>query len=50
MQTAIKRMTGLHASLFGNLEARTDGWFIGLAARLWFAGILLRYYFKSAMT
>ncbi len=50
MQTAIKRMTGLHRCLFGALEARTDGWFIGLSARLWFAAILLPYYFNSAMT
>lgn len=50
MQTAIKRMTGLHANLFGGLEGRTDGWFIGLSARVWFSAILLPYYFNSAMT
>lgn len=32
------------------LEEKTDGWLIGLAARLAFAMLLLPYYFKSALT
>ncbi len=46
----IETITGLHDRVFGCLMAKTNGWFIGFAARLWFAAILLPYYFNSALT
>ncbi len=35
---------------FGAIERVTEGWFIGLAARLTFASILLPYFWNSALT
>jgi putative oxidoreductase len=44
------RLTALHGRLFGLVEARLDGWFLGLLARLVFAAVLLVYYLNSAAT
>lgn len=42
--------TGLHERVFASLEARLDGWFIGLCARALFVAVLLPYYINSALT
>ncbi|MGM0585255.1 MAG: DoxX family protein [Pseudomonadota bacterium] len=47
---AAARAARLHARLFGSLERALDGWFLGLAARLVFAAVLLGYYWNSALT
>jgi putative oxidoreductase len=44
------RITCLHRCSFGFAEARLDGWFLGLLARLVFAAVLLGYYLSSAGT
>lgn len=41
---------GLHERVFAGLEARLDGWFIGLCARALFIAVLLPYYINSALT
>ncbi|MGI9400602.1 MAG: DoxX family protein [Rhizobiaceae bacterium] len=38
----------LHDGFFGTLERLTRGWFLGLAARFVFAGVLMIYYLHSA--
>lgn len=40
----------LHRCVFGYAEAKLDGWFLGLLARLVFAAVLLVYYLNSAGT
>lgn len=40
----------LHRCAFAFLEARLDGWFLGLLARFVFAAVLLIYYLNSAST
>ena len=40
----------LHRCVFGFAEAKLDGWFLGLLARLVFAAVLLVYYLNSAGT
>jgi len=39
-----------YMAVFGGLERVTNGWFLGLAARLLFAGVLLMYFWNSALT
>lgn len=46
----IARLVSFHGRVFGRIEARLDGWFPGLAARLAFAAVLLVYYLNSAST
>jgi len=46
----IATLGGLHGRIFTVLEARLDGWFLGLAARFVFAAVLLGYYLNSAGT
>ncbi|MGF1594126.1 MAG: DoxX family protein [Kiloniellaceae bacterium] len=46
----ISRLSQLHARVFGQLEGRLDGWFLGLLARFAFAAVLLVYYLNSAAT
>ena len=40
----------LHNGVFGVIERALDGWFLGLAARFAFAGVLFGYYWNSALT
>ena len=40
----------LHARVFAALEAATEGWLMGLLARLTFAAVLFGYYWNSALT
>ncbi len=40
----------LYNGFFGAIERATQGWFIGLAARLTFASVLLLYFWNSALT
>ncbi|TVR82098.1 MAG: DoxX family protein [Rhodospirillales bacterium] len=40
----------LHDRVFGVVERGLDGWFLGLAARFAFAGVLFGYYWNSALT
>lgn len=46
----IARLSQLHARVFEKVEARLDGWFLGLLARFAFAAVLLVYYLNSAAT
>ena len=46
----IAKLISLHGRLFGLVEARLDGWFLGLLARFVFAAVLLVYYLNSAGT
>ena len=48
--TIIERARGAHAGAFGALQRGTDGWLLGLAARLLFAAVLFGYYWNSALT
>jgi putative oxidoreductase len=50
MSSLINILIRLHAGLFGALERLTNGWFLGLAARFVFAGVLLVYFINSALT
>lgn len=40
----------LHDRAFGALQGLLDGWFVGLGARVLFAGVLAVYYLNSATT
>ncbi|WP_421979845.1 DoxX family protein [Roseibium sp.] len=40
----------LYTAVFGFFERITNGWLLGLAARLAFASVLLLFFWKSAMT
>ena len=42
------RLTTWHGRVFGLVEAKLDGWFLGLTARLVFAAVLAVYYLHSA--
>ncbi len=44
------RLTAVHGRIFGAVEAKLDGWFLGLSARLVFAAVLAVYYLHSAAT
>jgi len=46
----ISRAGGLYRCAFHLVEARLDGWFLGLLARFVFAAVLLVYYLNSAST
>lgn len=50
MSSLINILIRLHAGFFGALERLTNGWFLGLAARFVFAGVLLVYFINSALT
>ncbi|MGF1528195.1 MAG: DoxX family membrane protein [Candidatus Competibacterales bacterium] len=43
-------LNGLYNSFFGVIEQLLGDWFLGLSARLVFAGVLFFYYFNSALT
>lgn len=40
----------LHHRIFSSLESMTQGWFLPLAARFVFLGVIFFYYLNSAMT
>ncbi|MTI45003.1 DoxX family protein [Roseibium hamelinense] len=40
----------LYVGVFGAIERLTNGWFLGLAARLVFASVLLVFFWNSALT
>lgn len=46
----VTQLTALHGRVFGFLEAKLDGWFLGFLARLVFAAVLAIYYLHSAGT
>jgi putative oxidoreductase len=46
----IQKLETLHDKLFDTLGGITDGWFMGLAARLAFSSVLLGYFWNSAAT
>ena len=46
----IARVASLHSSVFTGIERFLESWFLGLGARLVFAGVLFHYYFNSAKT
>ncbi len=50
MSGLIAILVRFYQGVFGTLERLTDGWFLGLAARLVFASVLLVYFLNSAMT
>lgn len=41
---------GFYIGFFGAIERATEGWLIGLTARLTFASVLLFYFWNSALT
>lgn len=50
MGSLIRFFVGLYGGVFGLLERITNGWFLGLAARLVFASVLLVFFIKSGIT
>ncbi len=46
----IQSIIAIHDSVFSSLERVLSGWFLGLAARLVFAGVLLLYFLNSFAT
>lgn len=46
----ISRLAGLYSLIFEKLQSALEDWFLGLAARFVFAGVLLVYLFNSALT
>ena len=48
--SVIRFFTRLHNAVFSGIERALGGWFPGLAARLVFASVLLRYFYNSAKT
>ncbi len=46
----IQTLANLYDGFFGAIERITTGWFLGLAARLTFASVLLFYFWNSALT
>ena len=50
MSSLIDFLVRLYSGVFNALERATDGWFLGLAARFVFAGVLLVYFINSALT
>ena len=46
----ISAISALHDRIFTSLESGLNGWFLGLAARLVFTGVLLLYYLNSFAT
>lgn len=50
MTGLINFIRNLHDGVFNFITRITDGWFLGLAARLAFASVLFGYYINSALT
>ncbi|PLX35947.1 MAG: hypothetical protein C0606_17845 [Hyphomicrobiales bacterium] len=48
--TLLHAAIAAHTRVFTALERALDGWFLGLAARFVFAGVLLFYFWNSALT
>ncbi len=48
--SVIDGLCDLHDGFFRWLNKATDGWFVGLAARFVFAGVLMVYFLNSAST
>ncbi len=46
----IDLLRSLYHGVFGTIESIASGWFVGLAARLTFASVLLMYFLNSALT
>ncbi len=46
----ISGLFNLHKTLVDSLDRATDGWLMGLAARVVFAGVLFMYFMNSALT
>ncbi|WP_322097189.1 hypothetical protein [Pelagibius sp. Alg239-R121] len=46
----ISRFAGWHDHMFDRVQNGLEDWFLGLAARFVFAGVLLVYLFNSALT
>ncbi len=43
-------LSNLHNAIFGTISRLTDGWFLGLSARLVFLGVFCLYYTNSFFT
>ena len=50
MSGLINTLMGLYCKVFAVIERATDGWLVGLAARLAFASVLLVFFINSALT
>lgn len=46
----LSKLRDRYNGFFGAIERATEGWFLGLAARLTFASVLLIYFWNSAAT
>jgi len=46
----LSKLAAIYDGFFRTIERATDGWFLGLAARLTFASVLLVYFWNSALT
>lgn len=46
----LSKFADVYDGFFGAIERATEGWFLGLAARLTFASVLLVYFWNSALT
>ncbi len=46
----IDALKGIYLAIFGAIERLTDGWFLGLTARLAFSSVLMMYFLNSAAT
>lgn len=46
----ISRLAGCYSLIFEKIQSTLEDWFLGLAARFVFAGVLLVYLFNSALT
>jgi putative oxidoreductase len=46
----LSKFVDVYDGFFGAIERATEGWFIGLTARLTFASVLLVYFWNSALT
>jgi len=46
----IQMLKGLYEAVFGTIQAITEDWLLGLAARVMFSSVLLVYFINSAMT
>ncbi len=45
-----RMIAGLHWAVFSVIQSVTEGWLLGLAARLIFSSVLMLYFINSAMT
>lgn len=50
MGTLVGFFVQLYTMVFGTIERLTNGWFLGLASRLIFAGVLFQFFWNSALT